>query len=377
MGNVEGKEAAMGYPQYEIGMSKWDLDTPALVLDVELVERNLAAMAELGRRLGKHIRPHVKTHKTPWLARLQMQHGAIGVSAAKLGEVEAMIQGGVTEILLTSEIAGPRKVARLLALSRHAHLINVVDDFAAAAVIAAAFEADGRALEILVDVNVGTNRTGVDWGEPAVAFAQEIASLPGLRFRGFQGYEGHLQHIYDEAEREAACRAAMERLGTTARLAREAGLPVEIVSTAGTGTARFAAQSAEVTELQPGSYVVMDSDYGRVGGLDFAHSLTILTTVISHASPDRAVCDAGHKTASVDSGMPVVKDRPGVTYVRASDEHGNLAIEPTAGPLKVGDRLELIPSHCDPTINLHDVFYVVRNDTLEAVWPIAARGAIQ
>jgi D-serine deaminase-like pyridoxal phosphate-dependent protein len=367
----------MVYPQYEIGMSKWELDTPALVLDVELVERNLAAMAELGRRLGKRLRPHVKTHKTPWLARLQLAHGAIGVSAAKLGEVEAMIQGGVTEILLTSEIVGPRKVARLLALSRHANLMNVVDDFEAASAISAAFQADRRQLDILVDVNVGTNRTGVDWGEPAVAFAQEISSLAGLRFRGFQGYEGHLQHIYDLAERQAACREAMERLGGTVRLAREVGLQVDFVSTAGTGTARIAAECPEVTELQPGSYVVMDSDYGRVDGLDFAHSLTILTTVISHASADRAVCDAGHKTASVDSGMPVVKDRPGVTYFRASDEHGNLSVDASAASLKVGDKLELIPSHCDPTINLHDVFYVVRQDRLEAIWPIAARGAIQ
>jgi D-serine deaminase-like pyridoxal phosphate-dependent protein len=360
-----------------IGMSKWDLDTPALVLDIGLAERNLAAMAEAVRRLGKSLRPHVKTHKTPILARMQLESGAIGVSAAKLGEVEAMILGGIKDILLTSEIVGERKIARLLALSRHANLINVVDDAEAAAAISAAFEREGRVLDVLVDVNVGQNRTGVEPGEPALALARRVRELRGLRFRGLQGYEGHIQHVYDEHERARVCREAMGKLAATARLLREHDFEVEIVSTAGTGTYRFCGETPEVTELQPGSYVVMDSDYGRVGGLDFANALTILTTVVSHAAPERAVLDAGHKTASIDSGMPKVKDLPGAEYVKASDEHGVLALEGDARTLKVGDKVELIPSHCDPTINLHDCFYVVRDERLEAVWPVAARGAVR
>ena len=367
----------MAYPQHTIGMSKWDIDTPALVLDIGLVERNLATMAAAARDLGKQLRPHLKTHKTPLLARRQLEGGAVGVSAAKLGEVEAMILGGVEDILLTTETVGQRKIARLLALSRHANLINVVDDAEAAAALSAAFEREGRALDVLVDVNVGQDRTGVDPGEPALALAKRVRELPGLRFRGLQGYEGHLQHIYVEQERAEACRAAMRKLSDTVRLIREAGLEVEIVSTGGTGTHRFTGETNEVTELQPGSYVVMDSDYGNVAGLDFANALTILSTVVSHVHPERAVIDAGYKAASTDAGMPAVKDAPGASYTPGGDEHGKLALEATGRKLKVGDKVELIPSHCDTTVNLYDYYHVVRDDRLEAIWPIAARGATQ
>jgi D-serine deaminase-like pyridoxal phosphate-dependent protein len=367
----------MSYPQYTIGMSKWDIDTPALVLDIGLAERNLAAMAGAAKRLGKQLRPHVKTHKTPLMARRQIEAGAIGVAAAKLGEAEAMILGGVKEILLTTETVGPRKVARLLALSRHAHLINVVDDAEAAAALSAAFGREGLALDVLVDVNVGQDRTGVDPGEPALALARRVIELPGLRLRGVQGYEGHLQHIYDEQERAVACRAAMGKLAETVRLLRDRGLPVEIVSTAGTGTHRIAGEIPEVTELQPGSYVVMDSDYGQVGGLDFANALTILSTVVSRVHPERAVIDVGTKAASTDSGMPAVEDLPGASYTPGGDEHGKLDLEGSARRPKVGDKVELIPSHCDTTVNLYDHYYVVRDDRVEAIWPIAARGATQ
>src|SRR5439155_19443369 len=178
-------------------------------------------------------------------------------------EVEAMILGGVKDILLTTETVGPRKIARLLALSRHATLMNVVDDAKAAAALSAAFEREGLGLDVLVDVNVGQDRTGVDPGEPSLALARRVQELRGLRFRGLQGYEGHLQHIYSEAERAEACHAAMRKLGETVRLIREAGLAVEIVSTGATGTHRFTGETDEVTELQRGSYVVMDSDYAR------------------------------------------------------------------------------------------------------------------
>jgi D-serine deaminase-like pyridoxal phosphate-dependent protein len=186
----------MRYPQYVIGMSKWDIDTPALVLDIGLAERNLKLMAEAATRLGKSLQPHVKTHKTPILARRQQELGAIGVAVAKLGEVEAMMLGGITEILLTTETVGPRKIARLLALSRHANLINVVDDAEAAAALSDAFEREGQVLDVLVDVNVGQDRTGVDPGEPALALAQRVMELPGLRLRGLKGYVGNILHFY-------------------------------------------------------------------------------------------------------------------------------------------------------------------------------------
>jgi D-serine deaminase-like pyridoxal phosphate-dependent protein len=367
----------MMYPQYSIGMSKWDIDTPALVLDIGLAERNLVVMAAAARRYGKSLRPHVKTHKSPVLARRQLEQGAIGVSAAKLGEVEAMLLGGVTDILLTTEVVGRQKIARLLTLSRHANLINVVDDARAAHELSDAFQREGLVLDVLVDINVGQDRTGVDPGEAAVALARRVEELPGLRFRGLQGYEGHLQHIYSERERQAACRAAMRKLSDTARSIKDAGLEADIVSTGGTGTHRFAAETDAVTELQPGSYVVMDSDYGRVEGLEFASSLTILTTVVSHVHPERAVIDAGYKAASTDAGMPAVKDLPGVSYNPGGDEHGKLALENSGTRLSIGDKVELIPSHCDTTINLYDHYYVIRDDRLEAIWPIPARGATQ
>ena len=367
----------MNYPQYTIGMSKAEIDTPALVLDIGLAEQNLAAMAAMAKRLGKSLRPHVKTHRTPILARMQLEHGAIGVSSAKLAEAEVMVQGGITDVLITSEIVGRAKINRLVGLSRRANLIGVVDDAEAAAAISTAFERAGLVHDVLVDVNVGQNRTGIDPGQPALALARRVAELPGLRLRGLQGYEGHIQHLYDQRERTEACRAAMRKLCDTARLVREAGLAIDIVSTAGTGTFAICAEFPEVTELQPGSYVVMDADYGRVGGVEFAHSLTILASIISRSAPDRAVCDAGLKASSVDAGLPVVKDLPGAGYVKASDEHGNLILEGEARRLRLGDKIELIPGHCDPTINLWDYFHVVRDGRLEAIWPIAGRGAGQ
>jgi D-serine deaminase-like pyridoxal phosphate-dependent protein len=231
-------------------------------------------------------------------------------------------------------------------------------------------------LDVLVDVNVGQDRTGVDPGEPALALAQRVMELPGLRLRGLQGYEGHLQHIYDEGERVAACGTAMAKLAETARLLKDKGLPVEIVTTAGTGTHKIAGEIPEVTELQPGSYVVMDSDYGQVKGLEFANALTILATVVSRVHPERAVLDVGTKSASTDSGNPVVKGMPEVSYTPGGDEHGKLALD-GGQRLKPGDKVELIPSHCDTTINLYDWYYVVRDERVEAVWPIAGRGATQ
>lgn len=367
----------MSYPQHLIGMSKWDLDTPALVLDIGLVEQNLATMAAAAGRFGKQVRPHVKTHKTPLLALRQLEGGALGICAAKLSEVETMILGGIREILLTTETAGPRKIARLLTLSRHAHLMNVVDDADAAAALSDAFAHEGMVLDVLVDVNVGQDRTGVDPGEPALALARRVRDLPGLRFRGLQGYEGHLQHIYNAQERGEACRAAMRKLTETVRLIVAAGLPCEIVSTAGTGTAQFASEFPEVTELQPGSYVLMDSDYAQVGGLDFATSLTILSTVVSHVHHERAVIDVGYKAVSTDAGMPAIKAVEGASYTPGGDEHGKLALTEASPKLKVGEKVEVIPSHCDTTVNLYDYYCVVRDDRVEAIWPIAARGATQ
>lgn len=360
-----------------IGRSKWDVDTPALLLDLDLVERNIAAMARVFEGTPVRLRPHVKTHKSPTLAQMQLEAGAIGITCAKLGEAEVMAAAGISDILISSEIVGPTKIARLLGLARQTRVLTVVDDLAAAQALSEAAAQAGVRIPALVDVDVGQHRTGIAAGEPALALAHQVALLPGLEFVGLQGYEGHLQHVVDVRARADGVTEAMALLIETRRQIEAAGIPVQIVSTGGTGTHRLVGQTDGVTEVQVGSYVVMDSHYASIEGVEFAHALTCVATVISKAKPDRAVVDAGTKTLSTDSGPSKPKDLPGAEYRPGGDEHGILQYSDGPCPLSVGDKIELIPSHCDPTINLHDCYYVTRGDTVVAIWPIAARGKLQ
>lgn len=353
-----------------------DVETPALVLDIGAAERNIRRMADRFAGSPVRLRPHVKTHKTPLLAHKQLAAGAIGVTCAKLSEAEVMIAAGVPEVLVSSEIVGPAKVARLLALARHARVITVVDDADAARAISDAASAAGLRIPALVDVDVGQHRTGVLPGEAALALAREVAAMPGLLLSGLQGYEGHLQHVTQAEKRGEACRAAMRALTETADLLRGAGLRVEIVTTGGTGTHAFAGDFAGVTELQPGSYVVMDTDYGSIEGLAFEQALFLVTTVISRVRPKAAVVDAGLKSASIDSGVPSVRGIAGARFVFAGDEHGIVLLDGAEPGVRVGDKIALVPSHCDTTIALHEHYWVIRDGRLEDVWPIAARGKL-
>ena len=357
-----------------IGARIEDLDTPSLLLDLDAVERNLDRMAALYAGSTVRLRPHTKTHKVPNLALMQLARGAIGVCCAKLGEAEVMAAGGVPEILVTTEIVGTAKVRRLLGLARQTNVITVIDNPTAAGRLSDAAVEVGLRLRCLVDVNVGQDRTGVEPGEPALQLAQSVERLPGLQLVGLQGYEGHLQHIADAGARRAANARAMGLLARTADLLRDRGLPIEIVSTAGTGTGQFAAEWPQVTELQPGSYVVMDAHYGRVEGLGFEHALTVLASVVSRRGND-AIVDAGYKTLSSDSG-PAAPRELDATYACQGDEDGKLTFA-NGNPLAHGDKVELIPSHCDTTINLHDLYYVTRGGRVVAVWPVAARGRVQ
>ncbi len=357
-----------------IGMRVEDLDTPCLLLDLDMAERNLDAMAQAFAGTGVRLRPHAKTHKTPKLALMQMERGAIGVCCAKLGEAEVMAAGGVPDILVTSELVGAHKIRRLLGLAKQVRITTVVDAAGPAEQISAAAAAAGLRIRCLVDLDVGTNRTGIAPGESALALAQKVASLPGLELVGLQGYEGHLQHVVDIEERRAAHAAAIGQLSQTANLLLEHGLNVEIVSTAGTGTCRFAAGWDKVTEVQPGSYVVMDTDYGRVNGLGFEHSLSVLVSAISKRDNGVTV-DGGMKTLSTDSG-PARPKGLDATYTPRGDEHGLVSFA-NGNPLALGDKIELLPSHCDTTINLHDLYYVTRGGYVVALWPIAARGRLQ
>ena len=348
------------------------VDTPALVVDLDALERNLDRMAAFGRAAGKHIRPHAKTHKSSVIARMQLERGAIGLSCAKLGEAEVLADAGLGPLLVTTELAGDLKIARLVALRRRCLVLVAVDDPTVCAALDHAMRAAGLVLDVLIDVNVGQDRTGVD---PAAAgdLATVVASLGALRLRGIQAYEGHLQHIYDENARRARWRECADRMLAAHAGVRDRGLPVEILSTAGTGTCGFAAEVPEVTELQAGSYPFMDCDYARVAGLPYETALTVLASVVSRQRGDTAVIDAGWKALSTDGGMPVVKGRPELVYAPKGDEHGGVS----GVRLAPGERIELVPSHCDTTVNLYDRYTVVRNGVVVAVWPIAARGRIQ
>jgi D-serine deaminase-like pyridoxal phosphate-dependent protein len=328
-------------------------------------------MAALFAGRSVKLRPHAKTHKTAILARRQRERGAIGICVAKLEEAERLAAAGIRDLLVTTEIVGAAKIARLLTIPPQTQPMLVVDDRAAAHALGDAAAAAGRRFDVLVDVDVGQHRTGIRPGEPALALGRAVAAMPGLRLRGLQGYEGHLQHIATIAARKAANADAMALLCATADAFAAAGLSTEIVTTGGTGTALFAAQFPAITDVQPGSYVVMDAQYGDVDGVGFEKALTVLATVIS-VSEGWVIVDAGHKSLSNDVGPPRAFDAPG-TFSLVGDEHGKLTFEGTP-PLALGTKVQILPSHCDTTINLHDEYVVHRSGTFVERWPILTRG---
>jgi 3-hydroxy-D-aspartate aldolase len=367
----------MPRPPADPGLSVEEIETPALVVDLDAYERNLDRMAAFMAGQQARLRPHAKTHKCPVVAHHQIARGAVGVCCQTVGEAAAMVYGGVRDVLVTNQVVGARKIARLMSLARQAEVAVCVDDAEQVRVLDEAARAFGVRLPVLVEINIGMNRCGVDPGQPALALARLVAAQPGLRFRGLQAYHGRAQHIYDLAKRQEVMEQAIGRTRETVELLLRHGLACEAVTGAGTGTFRFEAASGCYTEIQAGSYAFMDADYKRVEGFpaEFENALFVLATVVSRAAPDRAVVDAGLKALAVDSGMPVVQGRPEVDFQRASDEHGLLLLRDPATRLRVGDRLLLIPGHCDPTINLHDWFVGIRGSRVEALWPISGRGA--
>lgn len=363
-------------------MRRDDIPTPALLLDLDRFERNLRRMAAHARRAGKQLRPHAKTHRCPEIARRQVQAGALGVACAKLGEAEVMAAAGVRGLLITTEIVAPQAVRRLMALLGEApDTMIVVDHPDNVRDLADAAVAAGRVVDVLVDVDVGGRRTGCAPGEPALALARQVLARQSLRLRGLQGYAGQCAHVIGWEARRQASRAAMAPLMDTRRLLEGVGLPVEIVAGASTGTYDIDTELGGLTELQSGSYCVMDLDYRRIGGrsgaalTDFEMALTVVATVVSVPTTDRAMVDAGLKAFSTDKPFPPeAVERPGVEYGFAGDEHGRLAITDPSRPPRLGERIEFVPPHCDPTFNLYDRVYAVRGREVEAVWPIAARG---
>jgi len=349
-----------------------EIPTPALIVDVAALERNIARMAAFFAAGSCRLRPHFKAHKTPEIARRQLAAGScVGITCATVSEAEA-VADLCDDVLIANEIVTTEKCARVAALAQRVAITVAIDSSAGADALAAAAKAAAVRVGVLVDVNVGQGRCGVAPGDEAVALARRAAATEGLLLRGMMGYEGHLQPLRNRKERETRTRDAMKDLVATAHRIRAAGLPCEVVSSGGTGTYDISGRVDGVTEIQAGSYVLMDSDYGSVG-VPFEQAFTVLGTVVSRPTPTRCVADCGHKAMTKDHGNPLVKGIDGATVTALNDEHATIAVPPSC-PLAIGDRVQLIPSHTDPTVNLHDALYAVDGDRVVDVWPIAARG---
>jgi D-serine deaminase-like pyridoxal phosphate-dependent protein len=363
-------------PPAEPGMREEEVDTPALLLDLDAFEANLDAMAARLAGTGAKLRAHAKTHKSAVIALQQIRRGAVGQCVQKVAEAEALAWGGVPDILVSNQVVDARKLRRLAALSGIAKVAVCADDAAGIDTIAAVAEAAGTRMEVLVEIDVGAGRCGVSPGPEAVALAERIAASPHLIFGGLQAYHGSAQHKRSIGERRAAISFAAEGVRRTVEQLTQRGLPCPIVGGAGTGTYELELEAGLWTEIQAGSYAFMDADYAANGQPPaFRQSLFVLSQVMSAPRDGMAVLDAGHKAVAVDSGLPLVWDRPGIRYVGASDEHGSLVVEGGAQP-KLGERLRLVPGHCDPTVDRYDWYVGVRKGRVECLWPVSARGGM-
>ena len=362
-------------------MAVEDVDTPALLLDLDAFEFNIQLMASLVKKFEIKHRPHAKTHKSPVVARKQIAAGAVGQCCQKVAEAEILVAGGIDNVLVSNQIVGQRKLDRLAGLALNANISVCVDDHDNIDEIYASAKRFNSNIEVLVEIDIGAGRCGVVPGRAAVELARSIANSSNLTFGGLQAYQGKAQHIRGFGERKIAIEKAGKLVQKTINLLSESDLECRLVTGAGTGTFQFEAGSGIWNELQAGSYCFMDADYGlnlNESGefIDtFRNSLFIWSTIMSHPTKDRAVVDAGHKAASIDSGLPHVAYLKDVTYVSASDEHGSLTLGANATDVKIGQKIRLIPGHCDPTVNLHDWYVGIRNGIVESIWPVEARGA--
>ncbi len=360
-----------------LGCSIDDLDTPALCLDLDIMEANIAQIAAYCRQHGVAWRPHAKGHKTAAIARLEMAAGALGITCAKLAEAEVMADGGVTDLLIANMVVGPHKVARLVELRRRADPIVAVDDIAQVKPIGAAMAAAGLKCRLLIEVDIGLHRVGTPPGEPTLKLAQAIVQMPGVELAGIMGYEGHLLTISDTAEKEKQIHAALDLLVSTKQLLEKNGIACPIVSCAGTGSYRISATHKGITELQAGGAIVMDIFYRyKCQVPDLQYALTLITTIVSRPTPERAIIDAGRKAMNVEVDMPRVPGRDDIHVERLSAEHGQLKLDASAQGLKVGDRLQLVPGYADLTVALHNQFYAFRGGKLVNVIPVEGRGLL-
>lgn len=362
---------------YPLGISKAELDTPALCLDLDVMERNIAAVAATCRKHGVGWRPHAKGHKVAGIARAELAAGAIGVTCAKLAEAEVMAAGGVRDILIANLVVGPQKLRRLVELARRADPIVCIDHLDQAVPLSREMAAAGTRIRVIIEVDIGLARVGVAHGEPTLALARQIKVLPGLELAGIMGYEGHLLTVAECDGKADKISTALGTLVETRRVLEAADIACPIVSCAGTGSYLHSVRQPGITEIQAGGAIFMDAFYRhkcQVPELDFA--LTVVATIVSRPTPQRAIIDAGRKTMHGDLQPPQVVGREDVRIVRLSAEHGELTLDASAEGLKIGDRLELVPGYADLTTVLHDQFYCFRGGRLVDIWPIEARGKL-
>jgi D-serine deaminase-like pyridoxal phosphate-dependent protein len=379
---------AMGAPAALRGAGKLttkdELPTPALMLDLDIFESNVSKMAGFLKSRGRAFRPHAKTHKCPQIARALMRAGAVGACAAKISEAEALSEGGVSGLLVTTAVIGKQKIAQAVRLGKkRPETILCADNAQNVRDLNAAAAAGRMKLNVAVDLFVG-RRTGIAPGEPALALAQLISSQPNLKLAGIQAYAGHAAHVVGFEERKRVSHEAMSAAVETRRLFEKSGIDCPLLTGGSTGTYNIDSSIDGVTEIQPGSFIFMDIDYYRIGGQDgpayqdFAYALTVLSTVVSKPNDEMAIVDAGFKAFSTDRQFgPELKGVEGIAYGFAGDEHGRLNLAKAPRSINVGDRLEFLVPHCDPTVNLYDRIYCLRRGNVEAVWPITARGKSQ
>ena len=364
------------------GMDESEIQTPCLILDLDALERNIKKMGDYAKAHGMRHRSHGKMHKSVDVQKLQEKlGGAVGVCCQKVSEAEVFVRGGIKDVLVSNQVRDPAKIDRLARLPKlGSKIIVCVDDAGNVADLSAAAQKHGTTIHCFVEIDCGAGRCGVTTTEAVVEIARAIDAAPGLEFTGLQAYQGAMQHIDSYEARKEKLDTAIAMVEDAVAGLKAEGIDCELVSGGGTGSYYFESNSGVYNELQCGSYAFMDADYGRILDKDgrridqgeWQNAFFILTQVMSHAKPDKAICDAGLKAQSVDSGLPVIFGRTDVEYVKCSDEHG--VISDPEGVLKVGEKLRLVPGHCDPTANVHDWYVGVRNGKVETVWPVSARG---
>jgi len=368
--------SSVRYDQLIVGKHKHEIETPALLLYADRLERNIDKMAAFFSQVECNLRPHFKTHRLPVIAHKQIKAGARGITCAKISEAKVLAESGVRDVLIANQIVGERKLEQLAGLAHHSDIIVAVDNVENASQMSAIAVKRGVKVNVLVEIDVGMNRCGVGTEEEALALAKTILDLKGVRLRGLMGYEGHTVLIPDYERRKSECRKALVRLVRVRDFLEKNGVPIEIVSAGGTGTYTIAGRYPGITEVQAGSYATMDTQYRKIG-IDFEIALSLMTTIISHPTEEKYILDTGLKSLTNDMGMPELIEAPGAVIDAMHEEHVRILWKNPTKNLKIGDKLEFYPSHGCTTINLHDLCYVIRNDVVEAIWHMEARGASQ